>query len=245
MVKSPRFDAKPLARYRLRVGDESVLPGLFGNRRLRCGPDNVDLKRVRNGTCDWFAGHDSEQIIGRVESASLAGNALFATTTVADILSGRRYWAEIQNDAREGVSPGFLIEEFSMEGTPGNDDFFMNIIKWSPYEISSTSIPRPHQARVVGKLSMTRGLNADGRPQDGEPSTTDDPVGLSLQVGRKAFRDGKGDAKQRVYLTTFYAAFDRPTAASSLATRPRTLPSLTPNQRCRSSDGCPAQITGV
>jgi len=113
----------------------------FGMEILSHESEAVDLKRLNNGGA-VLADHDHTDQIGVIEKAwvdnAQVGRAL--------IRFGRSERAcEIFNDVADGIrrhiSVGYQVHEMKLtkEVSDGVDEF--TVTKWSPYEVSLTSIP--------------------------------------------------------------------------------------------------------
>ena len=150
--KSGSGKVKVLGRFRVRVADEQVMPGLFGTIRLKCQPGSVDLQRVQKGMCALLAGHDSEKIIGKVASMDTRDGQCFAIVDVLDFERSKEVVREIRSGARSGISPGLLPQKVSVD-PDGEGSFDLVFEKWQPYEVSSTAIPRGANAVVLQELA--------------------------------------------------------------------------------------------
>ena len=194
---------KTLARYQLLVADQSVLPSFLGSVRLLCGPGNVDLGRIQQGIVALAVDHDTSQLIGRVESATLSHGELRAVASIVDLPRARLYKAEIDAGLRSGISPGFVLHSVEPSRAKGAGPHDMDVVRWEPYEVSSTAVPRNAGARITGEFAMT-----NSQYQAPSLQSTSDPDGLAIQCARVALRDGKGSTAQLDKLSTFVATFD-------------------------------------
>ena len=116
------------------IATEAVMDGLFGSIQLLCGKDNLDLTRLNNGLVAFAADHNAERLIGQVTSITAVnkvvyGQARFISTPFADSIR-----SEIRQKARLGVSPGFIILDYTVD-----PDFNMVVSRYSIFEVSSTS----------------------------------------------------------------------------------------------------------
>ena len=195
-----------LARYRLLVATERALPSFMGNMTLRCGPENIDLERVRSGLCSFAVDHDVSQLIGRITEAQVSRGEFTAVAELVDVPRAHDVLAEIRAGMRWGVSPGFLIEETEPSKGARPDSFDVDITKWSPYEISTTPIPRNPDARLRGEFAMP---SSTKRPTAApELVSTSDLTGLSIAAARVALRQGKARPEQKEFLQAFFDAYD-------------------------------------
>lgn len=200
-TRAPKMNTTPLATVSLRVASEIPMPGFFGDVLLRCGPENHDMRRLQLGVMSLLRQHEDDVPIGRVVSLShvqeSGGWALTGEAEVADIPAGRRALEEMRSGARLGVSPGFLILDYSID-----DEFNMDVTKTELIEVSIVTGPRNYGARV---LSMEASMNG---ALDKQVVTLDDTVGLGITAARQALRDGLGTERQRVKLGEFFKTFD-------------------------------------
>ena len=203
------------------IATEARLSGFFGDIILRCKRENVDLKRLDAGLLALAVDHDSEKLIGVVKTVTFKASRVYGTASYITGALTDRIRGEIDQGARRGISPGFLVHEYEID----QDEAFI-VTLWEPYEISSTSIPRNPEAIVLnlGRPAMT--LHEATGP---DVLNTSDLAGLSLALGRRVLRDGKGSAAQRERLEAFFSEYDEaigrglPRDAAVKAAKSRTL----------------------
>ena len=180
------------------------LQGLFGSTRLRCARENVDLERLDRGLLAWAADHNVERLIGVVKEITFQKGQVRGAADYLDSPFAQSIKAEIDFGARNGCSPGFLLLDYeTAEGENYTTD--VDVTLWSPFEISSTATPANPESVHLGIQGGNKTMNDLIKP---DLLNTSDLAGLSLSVGRRILRDGKGSTKQRERLTAFYAAFD-------------------------------------
>ena len=148
---------KALARLDLLVADESTLAGMFGDIQLKCGRENVNMRRVSLGQMNLHSHHNTDDPWGRIVSMTVGNREVRARAEVANTTLGKFRLEEIDAGISRGVSPGFIIEKYTIEET--KTGFDMTVTLWRPYEISMTSIPRNDSTRLTGRNTMTSTAN--------------------------------------------------------------------------------------
>ena len=183
------------------VATPAPLPGIFGDTILLCSRDNVSLARLDSGLLCLAVDHNPEALVGVVKAVTFKSGRVHGAANYLDGALATRIRSEIDQGARRGISPGFLVFDYEISR---DDDAFI-ITKWEPYEISSTSIPRNPNAVILDLGRQPMSLQEATAP---DIVTTSDPAGLSLSLGRRALADGKGSDKQRKRLSAFFDEFD-------------------------------------
>ena len=183
------------------VATPTRLPGLFGDTILLCARENVSLTRFDAGLLCFAVDHDESQLIGVVKALTFKSGKVYGAADYLDGALATRIRSEIDQGARRGISPAFLVFDYDV----GKDDSF-TITKWEPYEVSTTAIPRNPDALILDLGRQPMSLQEATAP---DIQTTSDLTGLSLSLGRQALRDGKGTPEQRERLTAFFGEFDK------------------------------------
>ena len=196
------------------AASEYQMQAFMGTLALRIDRDSVDLGRLELGLLSLALDHDTARLMGRITEATIHSGRLDMRAEVSNTATATEAMAEIDDLTRAGFSPGFLIHETETlsEGDPGYDKsemFQILVVRWEPYEISSTAIPRSPDARLKGVASMGNVIAMDdvitGAP---ELVSREDPIGLSLVAGREILASGQGSAAQRAKLQEFFKLFD-------------------------------------
>ena len=185
------------------------MQAFMGTLALRIDRDSVDLGRLSGGVLSLAIDHDVSRLMGRVVEATVYPGQLDMRAEVSTTPTATNAMAEIDDLMRQGFSPGFIIDETETlsEGDPGYDEtemFQLLVTHWTPFEISSTAIPRNPNAKLRGVASMDSNEIMDAP----ELVSTSDLIGLSLSAGREVLRSGGGSESQRAKLKEFYAAFE-------------------------------------
>ena len=151
------------------IATEARLPGFFGDIILKCRRENVDLKRLDAGLIALAVDHDSEKLIGVVASITFKASRVYGTASYITGDLTDRIRSEIDQRARRGISPGFLVHEYEIDS---GDTFIVTL--WEPFEVSTTAIPRNPEAIV---------LNLGGPAMTLQEATGPDVVNLSDLAG--------------------------------------------------------------
>jgi len=132
------------------------------NEILLHNPENVNLERLQNNAAMLF-NHAFDNHIGIVESASIdadrVGRALVRFSSVG---MGAEKYEMVREGTLTKVSVGYSIDEYRIEG----DNLL--ITKWTPFEISTVSVPADD---LVG---VGRSLEEEKPPEVPEPENTDE-----------------------------------------------------------------------
>ncbi len=149
------------------------------NEILLHNPENVDLSRLQNKAALLF-NHDFDNHIGVVESATIdpdrVGRALVRFSSVG---MGAEKYEMVREGTLTKVSVGYSIDEYRVEGEN------LLITKWTPFEISTVSVPADD---LVG---VGRSLEEEQEPEVPEPENKDEQT--SEQEERKEETENEPD----------------------------------------------------
>jgi len=144
------------------------------NEILKCTPDSVDLTRMLNGA-PLLIEHDFTRHVGIVLDARVdSDNVCRATVKLSSIQEAETIFTMIQEGIRTKISLGYNIESYHIEG--------QNLIVdlWSPYEVSSVSVPADDYVGVSRSLNTNEIQLSEGEQMDienqQEELRTDDVV---------------------------------------------------------------------
>ncbi|MCB3491018.1 phage major capsid protein [Klebsiella variicola] len=144
------------------------------NEILKCTPDSVDLTRMLNGA-PLLIEHDFTRHVGIVLDARVdSDNVCRATVELSSIQEAETIFTMIQEGIRTKISVGYNIESYHIEG--------QNLIVdlWSPYEVSSVSVPADDYVGVSRSLNTNEIQLSEGEQMDienqQEELRTDDVV---------------------------------------------------------------------
>lgn len=144
------------------------------NEILKCTPDSVDLTRMLNGA-PLLIEHDFTRHVGIVLDARVdSDNVCRATVKLSSIQEAETIFTMIQEGIRTKISVGYNIESYHIEG----ENLIVDL--WSPYEVSSVSVPADDYVGVSRSLNINEIQLSEGEQMDienqQEELRTDDVV---------------------------------------------------------------------
>ncbi|HCJ7364232.1 phage major capsid family protein [Klebsiella grimontii] len=144
------------------------------NEILKCTPDSVDLSRMLNGA-PLLIEHDFTRHVGIVLDARVDSDHICrATVKLSSIQEAETIFTMIQEGIRTKISVGYNIESYHIEG----ENLIVDL--WSPYEVSSVSVPADDYVGVSRSLNTNEILISEGEQMDienqQEELRTDDVV---------------------------------------------------------------------
>ncbi|MCK7416496.1 phage major capsid protein [Enterobacter cloacae] len=144
------------------------------NEILKCTPDSVDLTRMLNGA-PLLIEHDFSRHVGIVLDARVdSDNVCRATVKLSSIQEAETIFTMIQEGIRTKISVGYNIEYYHIEG----ENLIVDL--WSPYEVSSVSVPADDYVGVSRSLNTNEIQLSEGEQMDienqQEELRTDDVV---------------------------------------------------------------------
>lgn len=144
------------------------------NEILKCTPDSVDLTRMLNGA-PLLIEHDFTRHVGIVLDARVdSDNVCRATVKLSSVQEAETIFTMIQEGIRTKISVGYNIESYHIEG----ENLIVDL--WSPYEVSSVSVPADDYVGVSRSLNTNEIQLSEGEQMDienqQEELRTDDVV---------------------------------------------------------------------
>ncbi|WP_147716201.1 phage major capsid family protein [Klebsiella variicola] len=144
------------------------------NEILKCTPDSVDLTRMLNGA-PLLIEHDFTRHVGIVLEARVdSDHVCRATVKLSSIQEAETIFTMIQEGIRTKISVGYNIESYHIEG----ENLIVDL--WSPYEVSSVSVPADDYVGVSRSLNTNEIQLSEGEQMDienqQEELRTDDVV---------------------------------------------------------------------
>lgn len=144
------------------------------NEILKCTSDSVDLTRMLNGA-PLLIEHDFTRHVGIVLDARVdSDNVCRATVKLSSIQEAETIFTMIQEGIRTKISVGYNIESYHIEG----ENLIVDL--WSPYEVSSVSVPADDYVGVSRSLNTNEIQLSEGEQMDienqQEELRTDDVV---------------------------------------------------------------------
>lgn len=130
--------------------------------KLRFDMDSADLTALSAGApvLDGHMTHETEYVIGVVESARRADDGFRAVLRFSNREDVNGLWQDIQDGILRNVSMGVQIGELVVESRPGADVKQYLAKKWRPYEISVVPIGADPNAKILS-TSLTAAPSAD------------------------------------------------------------------------------------
>lgn len=144
------------------------------NEILKCTQDSVDLTRMLNGA-PLLIEHDFTRHVGIVLDARVDSDKVCrATVKLSSIQEAETIFTMIQEGIRTKISVGYNIESYHIEG----ENLIVDL--WSPYEVSSVSVPADDYVGVSRSLNTNEIQLSEGEQMDienqQEELRTDDVV---------------------------------------------------------------------
>ncbi|ELY4576837.1 phage major capsid protein [Cronobacter sakazakii] len=144
------------------------------NEILKCTPDAVNLSRLLNGA-PLLIEHDFTRQVGVVLDARVdSDHVCRATVKLSSIQAAETIFTMIQEGIRTKISVGYNIESYHIEG----ENLIVDL--WSPYEVSSVSVPADDYVGVSRSLNTNEIQLSEGEQMDienqQEELRTDDVV---------------------------------------------------------------------
>ena len=130
------------------------------NEILRCTSESVNLSRLLNGA-PLLVEHDFTKQVGVVLDARVDSDGVCrATVKLSTIPDAETIFTMIKEGIRTKISVGYNIESYHIEGN--------NLIvdSWSPYELSSVSVPADDQVGVSRSLNTNEIQLSEGEQME-------------------------------------------------------------------------------
>ena len=154
----------------LLAANEAKMSGLFSDIKLSLKRGACDLSRISSAAgMPMLFDHAGDLPAGRIRDARIRDRSLYATAEVIQTPRNRDHLTELRAGLRPGLSPGFLINDAVLEEDQ-DGEYCLVVTSWTPYEISSTPIPRNPAAAVLG---IDGGQDKDDEDDD-EDARADD-----------------------------------------------------------------------
>lgn len=130
------------------------------NEILKCTPDAVDLSRLLNGA-PLLIEHDFTRQVGVVLDARVdSDHVCRATVKLSSIQAAETIFTMIQEGIRTKISVGYNIESYHIEG----ENLIVDL--WSPYEVSSVSVPADDFVGVSRSLNTNEIQLSEGEKME-------------------------------------------------------------------------------
>ncbi|WP_336212853.1 phage major capsid protein [Enterobacter sp. P82] len=130
------------------------------NEILKCTPDAVNLSRLLNGA-PLLIEHDFTRQVGVVLDARVdSDHVCRATVKLSSIQAAETIFTMIQEGIRTKISVGYNIESYHIEG----ENLIVDL--WSPYEVSSVSVPADDFVGVSRSLNTNKIQLSEGEQME-------------------------------------------------------------------------------
>ncbi|MCW9157435.1 major capsid protein, partial [Klebsiella quasipneumoniae] len=130
------------------------------NEILKCTPDAVNLSRMLNGA-PLLIEHDMTRQVGVVLDARVdSDHVCRATVKLSSIQAAETIFTMIQEGIRTKISVGYNIESYHIEG----ENLIVDL--WSPYEVSSVSVPADDFVGVSRSLNTNEIQLSEGEQME-------------------------------------------------------------------------------
>lgn len=130
------------------------------NEILKCTPDAVNLSRMLNGA-PLLIEHDMTRQVGVVLDARVdSDHVCRATVKLSSIQAAETIFTMIQEGIRTKISVGYNIELYHIEG----ENLIVDL--WSPYEVSSVSVPADDFVGVSRSLNTNEIQLSEGEQME-------------------------------------------------------------------------------
>jgi len=147
----------------LSFSSEEPVERWFGHEILDHKAKSVDLSRLKRGG-SMLVDHDPTKLVGVIEGVSIDEAAKKGR---AEVRFGKRgladdIFGDILDDIRPNVSVGYMVDEMVLEKEQKDGPDTYRVTRWTPYEISSVSVPADitvgvgrQQPSLAGKEKQT------------------------------------------------------------------------------------------
>ena len=220
----------------IRVADGGRMPGLFGDIVLSM--DGVDFSRISSRAgVKILADHLPDLPLGTVDRGYVREGSVWMDGELVDTNRNVGHMEELDNGLRSGASPGFIMNSVRLE-EDANDELFLYVASWTPYEVSSTPIPRNPDAAFVTIAPRKRGSSSVSQAQK---PVTPSAVPTQARASATDTRDAKLTASIEEYARKAVAKImARPTRTIYPKSRGPDAVQADVSPPVRPSDGVPA-----
>lgn len=155
-------------RVELSFSSESPVNRWWGQEILDHSPDAVDLSRLNDGAA-YLVNHDWDDQVGVVESARIGPDRRgLAVIRFSRSARGQEIAQDVIDGIRSLVSVGYEINRMELESSGEDQADVYRITRWTPFEISTVSVPadpsvgvgRAFEDRFGGEAEQTLALRS-------------------------------------------------------------------------------------
>jgi len=145
--------------YELSFSSEEPYERWFGTEILSHGKDAVDLGRLASGNANLLHNHNTDQVIGVIESAEVKDGKGFATVRFGHSQLAKEIQKDVDDGIRSNISVGYTVDKYEVEEGQKQDTY--NVTRWSPLEVSVVGVPADSSVGI--------GRCNENKPSDYEP----------------------------------------------------------------------------
>ena len=146
-------------KYELSFSSEEPYERWFGTEILSHGKDAVNLERLASGNANLLHNHNTDQVIGVIESAEVKDGKGFATVRFGHSQLAKEIQKDVDDGIRSNISVGYTVDKYEVEEGKKQDTY--NVIRWSPLEVSVVGVPADSSVGI--------GRCNENKPSDYEP----------------------------------------------------------------------------
>lgn len=174
----------------LSFASETPVERWFGNEILDCSEKSVDLKRLRNGGA-LLVNHDSDDQVGVIESATVAGGKCRAVVRFSRSQRGEEIFQDVQDGIRSLVSVGYRVKNMVLAEQDDAAGDSYRVTEWEPHEISLVSIPADASVGVGRSQPTIKTKSSVMEPITESPAAAAPAVQQVREAKPAAFNEGQ------------------------------------------------------
>lgn len=165
----------------------------FGHEVLSHDPKSVDLGRLNDGA-PLLMDHNTNDQIGRVESATVDGKRGTAVVRFSKSARAQEIFTDVMDGIRQNISVGYRINEMELDESRSEGDLDTFVAtSWQPYEVSVVSVPADNS---IGVARSADGDNMTQITNNKKEKIMTETVKTSIDAGQVA-RDAVAADRQR------------------------------------------------
>ena len=172
----------------------------FGMEVLSHDPSHVDLGRLNDGA-PLLMDHNTNDQIGRVETATVDGKRGQAVVRFSKSARGSEIFNDVVDGIRQNISIGYRIHEMGIDESRSEGDVETYVATaWQPYEVSVVSVPADNSigiSRSAEGEHLTTITNIRGENEMTEEVKTDPVVQAPVVDEAKIARDAMEVERKR------------------------------------------------
>ena len=184
----------------LSMSSDAPVERWFGMEVLSHDPSHVDLGRLNDGA-PLLMDHNTNDQIGRVETATVDGKRGQAVVRFSKSARGSEIFNDVVDGIRQNISIGYRIHEMGIDESRSEGDVETYVATaWQPYEVSVVSVPADNSigiSRSAEGENLTTITNIRGENEMAEEVKTDPVVQAPVVDEAKIARDAMEVERKR------------------------------------------------